>query len=596
MVAMEIALIAMPWPLFNRPSIQLGVLKSYLERNLPFLRVHTFHPYLHLAAKLGFETYHLISESSWLSESVGAGLLFPEKRSSAGRLFERLARREGLKSSYQEILALTEAVLRDYLQRLPWERLKLVGFSLCLNQLTLSLWAAREIKTRHPELPIVFGGALCAEDLGRSYLAVFPFVDYVINGEGERPLANLIQALVSGKSPEGIPGIFYRRNGRVEGEGFEELPPEEIPSPDFEGYFQELAALPSSKRFFPLIPLEASRGCWWGRCRFCNLNLQWHGYRRRRKEDVLYDIRRHAEKGLLDFAFMDNCLDRAQALSLFEELARDGRDYRFFAELRAIYTAEEYRRLKRGGLHWVQIGIEALSTSLLRRMGKGTTALANVAAMRHCEEAGLELSANLICHFPGSTEEEVRETLDNLDYVFPYRPLETVSFWLGYWSPVWRNPRNFGLKRVYPHPFYRYLFPREVRRHLKPLVWSYSGDRRRQIRLWQPVISKVRRWQRLWERLRREKGPLLSYREGGNFLLLRQVTPEGEVLHHRLRGPSREIYLYLTEPRSLEAVATAFPRLPVDRIRTFLEDLVRKRLVFREEERYLALAIRARSP
>ncbi len=589
---MKVALISMPWPLFNRPSVQLGVLKGYLRKNLPEIPVQAFHPYLFLAQTLGYQDYLKICDSSWLSESLGAGILFPEMRPKARQLYERLARKEGLAREYEEILTLTENTLSKYLKSIPWKEFQVVGFSVCLNQLTLSLWAAAFLKRCHPHLVVVFGGALCAEDLGRSLLEAFPFIDFVINREGEKPLASLIRALAENQSVKGLPGVFFRENGRIKGGGGAELSPEEIPSPIYEDYFRELSHLLPAKRFFPVIPLEASRGCWWGKCHFCNLNLQWQGYRRRPLERVLQDIRRHAEAGLLDFAFMDNCLDRKEALSLFETLSGDGRDYRIFAELRAIYTAKELRLMRRGGLYWVQIGIEALSTSLLKRLGKGTTATANVAAMRHCEEAGLELSANLICHFPGTTEAEIEETLSALDYVFPFRPLTTVSFWLGYESPVFRHPETFGLRRLYPHPYYRYLFPESLRRLLKPLAWAYQGDRRRQQRLWRPVIEKVKRWHKLWSTLREKYGPLLTYREGGHFLLLRQVTPEGQILHHRLKGPAREVYLFLTEPKEFREIKEAFPGLSAERLWTFLTDLHRKRLLFREGERFLALAIR----
>ncbi|QJA05363.1 RiPP maturation radical SAM protein 1 [Thermosulfurimonas marina] len=587
---MKVALIALPWPLFNRPAIQLGVLKGYLRR-ISGIEVRTFYPYLQVAYHLGYEVYHALCDSSWLCEALGAGLLFPEKQKEAERLFRRLARKEGLSLNYNEGLGLLEETLREYLLAIPWKEYQVVGFSVCLNQLTLSLWAARLLKEYFPHLRIVLGGALCAGNLGRSLLENFEFLDFVIQGEGERPLARLLAALSAGRSPEG-PGIFLRRGGKVVGEGQEELSPEEIPSPVYDDYFAELQNLPPEARFFPVIPLEASRGCWWGKCHFCNLNLQWCGYRLRPLAAVLSDIRRHARAGLLDLAFMDNCLDRRQALTLFEELAKDGRDYRIFAELRAIYTAEEYRRMRRGGLYWVQIGVEALSTSLLKRLGKGTTAIDNVAAMRHCEEAGLELSANLICHFPGSTPEEVEETLRNLDYVFPFRPLTTVSFWLGYGSPVAQRPQDFGLRRIYPHPYYRYLFPSEILKSLRVLALGYEGDRRRQLALWRPVVEKVRAWKKTWEELRARHGPLLTYREGGDFLLLRQVLPQGRVLHHRLRGPSREIYLFLTEPRPFEALQSRFSHLPAERLRSFLEDLERKRLLFREGDRFLALAVR----
>ncbi len=586
---MNLALVAMPWPLFNRPAIQLGVLKGYLREKAPELRVKTFYPYVSLAARLGYPLYQALSETQWLSEAFGAALMFPKKKESISTLVKREALKRGLNISFEETLDQVREELEKFLQAVPWADFQLVGFSVCLNQLHTSLWAASWLK-RHFQVPVVFGGSGCAAEMGRALLEVFPFVDYVINGEGEGPLWALIRYL-QGQGPLPQSGLFHRKGEEICGGGLYQIPAEEIPLPIYDDYLRTVAALPPKKRFFPVIPLEASRGCWWLKCRFCNLNLQWQGYRPKPLARVLKEVRAHARAGLLDFAFMDNCLPIKGALRLFEALAEDQVDYRFFAELRAVYRRKDFALLRRGGLKWVQIGIEALSASLLKRLNKGTTLIDNVAALRHCEEQGLELEANLILHFPGSTREEVAETLRVLEFCFPFRPLRTVSFWLGYGSHVFRYPAEFGIKTLYPHPYYRSLWPKDIYAKLKPLIWEYRADRTRQRRLWAPVEKKVRQWQENYSRLRSQRGPLLSFRDGGNFLLLRQVLPSGEVLHHRLTGISREIYLFLTDHRSMKEIHERFPNLSQEKLREFLKDLELKRLVFEHNGHYLALAI-----
>ena len=585
----RIALVAMPWPLFNRPSIQLGVLKGYLQKTCPELEVRNYHPYLHVAARIGFELYHQISSSSWLAEALAAVLLFPEQREKLEAFVARLCRAEGITLDFTKVVSGLQEGLEAYLAEVSWEGYAAVGFSVCLNQLLSSLWGARWLKSRFPHLPIIFGGSNCAEEMGKGLLEVFPEVDFVVNGEGEKPLQKLVEHLIKGASiPE--TGVFYRKGAQVQGGGMDQLAPEELPSPIYDDYLAELSSLPPQKRFFPLIPLEASRGCWWFKCRFCNLNLQWRGFRRKPLAQVLKEIRLHARSGLLDFAFMDNCLPPKEALELFSTLAREGVDYRFFAELRAVYKRKEYHLLRQGGLTWVQIGIEALSTDLLARLNKGTTTIENLAAMRHCEEADLKLEGNLILEFPGSTQKEVEETLQNLEFAFPFRPLTPVSFWLGYGSPVFRNPKTFGLKALFPHPFYRQIFPPSILRRLVPLIWGYRGDREVQRKQWKPVRKALLSWRERYEKYQK-KGPLLSFRDGGNFLLLRQVLPGGQILHHRLQGPSREVYLFLTDIRTLEELKGRFPRLSSTRLLAFLNDLQRKRLIFREGDRFLALAI-----
>ena len=58
----QIALISTPWPLFYRPSIQLGALKAYLNRELPEVSVDSHHVYLAITHALGHGRYGQISK------------------------------------------------------------------------------------------------------------------------------------------------------------------------------------------------------------------------------------------------------------------------------------------------------------------------------------------------------------------------------------------------------------------------------------------------------------------------------------------------------------------------------------------------------
>jgi hypothetical protein len=212
---------------------------------------------------------------------------------------------------------------------------------------------------------------------------------------------------------------------------------------------------------------------------------------------------------------------------LFDRLRTHGRDYAFFAELRAGHSRQEFERMANGGLRDLQIGIEALSTGLLKRLGKGTTVMDNLASMRHCEEHGIRLQANLILYFPGTTEDEVEETLRNLDFVWPFANLRTVPFWLGTESPVSRMPETFGIRGVRAHRYYRHLFPKDVVADLPPFILEYTGDRMNQKRLWNPVKEKVAMLNRKKERFKSQE-KFLTYRDGKEFLVIRQVLPDGQ--------------------------------------------------------------------
>lgn len=593
----HLGLISMPWALFNRPSIQLGALKGYLARELPEVRVTCLHPYLGLAKAFGLELYREISQDVWLCEGLYAGLLFPQQRGELrGFLVKRLKRcqaaaAQDMDSLWQKV----EAHLEQWLARQDWGQFALVGFSVCFNQLAASLLAARQLKALQPQLPIVFGGSSCVAEMGSSLLAVFPWLDYVVHGEGELPLANLCRVL-AGPQTELVPQVMSRNRQADEeafsGGQFKTL--FDLPAPDYDDYFSDLRREFSGEPFVPELPVEFSRGCWWGKCAFCNLNLQWHGYRGKSaaqmEQEVLSLSARH---GCLDFSFTDNVLPGREADAFFARMAAGDRDFCFFAEIRVNQRGETLKGFRQGGLTAAQAGIEALSQTLLARMRKGATVMENLALMKESLALGIKLDGNLITCFPGSTEAEVEETLAGLDFVLPFTPLTAATFFLGHGSEVACKPEAYGIRAIVQHANNRKLFPSGLLQGLTLLINDYRGDRAYQLRLWQPVVKKIRAWQRFHQARRSPAhlAPLLSYRDAGNLLLIRQELPGQVTLHHRLRGASRAVYLACEAAVEFDELVRRFPGLGAERLAVFLGELTAKRLLFAQGTRYLALAV-----
>ena len=88
--------------------------------------------------------------------------------------------------------------------------------------------------------------------------------------------------------------------------------------------------------------------------------------------------------------------------------------------MRATTPSNELKVLRDAGMRQVQIGIEALSTGLLKKLHKGTTAIQNLEIMRNCEALGIESVSNLILQFPGSSELDVAETLSAIEFAWPF--------------------------------------------------------------------------------------------------------------------------------------------------------------------------------
>ncbi len=611
-----IALVSTPWPLYSRPSLQLAALKSYLLQAHPGLVVDAHHFYLLVAAAVGYRTYHDISERTWRAECVYAAMLYPQRAAAIGGLFHRRAKASSeLKGKdFTRLVKQVSTVSDRFIDSIDWRRYGLVGFSVCLCQLTSTLYFIQRIKAVAPSVPVVIGGSFLAGQTIPKLLTAFPQIDFAIHGEGELPLSRLVESLQGADTSAAvasIPGVVsrYQLAGSPPALRNQLADLEALPPPDFDDYFQLLQTLTPAKRFFPTLGVEMSRGCWWRKpaadnqgsgCAFCNLNLQWEGYRFKRQKQVADEIetltRRHQT---LSVAFVDNLIPMKTAEPVFEKLAASEKDYRLFCEIRAgtSTSGQVLEKMKDAGVVEVQIGIEALSTRLLGKLNKGTTVMDNLHVMKQCEALGLRNTSNLILGFPGSDRKDVEETLYNLTFALPFRPMRAVDFWLGLGSPVWQNPGTYAVRAVFNHPNWSILLPPAVAKQIPFMIQAYRGDRTIQKKRWKPVRAKLAEWKKTYGALRSgpQASPILSFRDGKEFLIVRQRRPGDDPLNHRLVGASRQIYLFCDQPRPLSQIRAAFPSFGSDQLHSFLTMMVDKKLMFAEDQRYLSLAIPARA-
>lgn len=603
-----IALIAMPWPLYERPSIQLGALKAYVNRRAPDLQVEIFHHYVAVGACLGIELYQQIAAGGLETEFAYAALLYPERREALADGWRR-RHPAGKKISLPEIASRLAQAYKDLLERVDWQRFALVGFSHCTWQLTASIYALRQLKSRYPDLLVVLGGSGCGGEMGASLLQTFPEIDYIVRGEGEAALLELAQALISGSAPRQFhnPNILCSGQPESAADGAPTRLAENqiadldsLPLPDYRPYFQEIAEHLGPAPFLATLPVEGSRGCWWQSatgqgCKFCNLNLQWQGYRSKSPGRLIHEIDALSSTyGCLDFALMDNVLPRRGVPEFCQGLAHLHQDLRIFVELRAGLPADQWLQLSRAGVRQVQIGIEALSASLLKKMGKGTTVMDNVWALKCCAEAGIAVHANLIYDFPGASAEEISETLQVLPFLISYPPLTPVRFFLGIGSPLYRQAAAARLTLTGNHADYNIIWPKSQFPHLKLVKQGYRVKSKALRPSWRPVLRALKAGERHYQAVASAYPgkAQLSWREGGDFILIKRLKPRPPHENFRLKGRSREIYLFCQRPRALNKIQRQFPSFSQERLLTFLNGLVNQRLMFRTGSIYLSLALR----
>ncbi|OGP60011.1 MAG: hypothetical protein A2V65_03200 [Deltaproteobacteria bacterium RBG_13_49_15] len=606
-------LVSTPWPLYNRPSIQIGALKSYIGSRFPKIHIEARHSYLAVAEGVGYPVYHALSERTWLAETVYAAMLFPEKSDDIEKLFR--SKRRGSASlkrlAFAGLVERVKEITESEISRICWEAFDLAGFSICLCQLSASLYFIRQIKKAHPGIQIVVGGSTFSGVANRNFFNVFPEIDGIISGEGELPLSKMISHLIDGNESRwpDVPGVSRKNDPENRDQAsFQQMKDlAALPIPDYSDYFEMLKTFTPKQRFFPVLPAEISRGCLWRKasplngqkgCAFCNLNLQWAGYRTKEAKQVAAEVNYlTSTHKVLSIAFADNLIPERISADLFKSISEQEKDYHLFCEVRATTPKKLLTLMKEAGVRELQVGIEALSSSLLKKINKGTSAILNLEIMKRCEELGIQNVSNLILCFPGSDRIDVEETLRCLEVAYPYRPLKGVHFWLGIGSPAWKNPSGFGISAVFNHPNYARLFPSRIAKGAPMIIQGYRGDLNHQRKLWRPVRERLRWWKKIYDRLKEDPSgePILSYRDGRDFLLIRQKTPDARILMHRLVKTSRMIYLYCDRHRSLSEILNRFEGFSQPKVMLFLKLMVDQKLMFCEADRYLSLAIPVRS-
>lgn len=146
------------------------------------------------------------------------------------------------------------AVLARITENMP----QTIGFCTYIWNVTAVLALAEQLKAQNPDVKIVLGGPEVSYR-AKEVLERYPFIDFVLSGEGEKPFAQLLDALASDKNYSEIGGLCYREDaGYHIAEPY--LPQEEPVSPYGEEYLQSLHGR--------IAYLETSRGCPFS-CAFC---------------------------------------------------------------------------------------------------------------------------------------------------------------------------------------------------------------------------------------------------------------------------------------------------------------------------------------
>jgi ribosomal peptide maturation radical SAM protein 1 len=610
----RVALVNMPFGYSKYPSIQLGTLSALLESRGIAVKSH----YLNLlfAHEIGVPLYELLCEKRALfGEWLFSHLLFRDnpKRAEYVRtfkpVFERISSESGLPVSYFEELAARTApqFLTWAMTAVDWGRYQIVGFTSTFDQNVASLSMAKLIKDLYPQVRIVFGGANYDGEMGLEYFRAFPWIDYVMVGEGEQSFPSLVRTILDGKEDAIPAGVAYRRDGKIVFEpnpylfaDFQHTGP-----PDYDDYFKQLEELGAgpSTGLDRILLYEGSRGCWWGEkhhCTFCGLNAQSMKFRAKPADQVARELDDLSSRyDSTRFRLVDNIIDMKYVDSLFGKFAEHRLDLDAFIETKSNLSRHQIKTLAQGGVKCMQPGIESLSQTQLHEMDKGVSPMQNLQCLKWSLYYHIDVSWNILLGFPGESDEDYRKQIDLIPAIVHYQPPESVGkFWLERFSPYFMRPEQYGIRITSPGLAYGYVYDASVV-DLEKIAYDfeYEIDSRVSLGLFEELTQLVRAWQ---SRHASADKPFLYYAKAMSYVTVYDGRSNGEPVRERYGWPAAFVIDYCNEaPKSIEQIRAAIqskegvPPFDPNRLNNVLAQLLDKRILYGEKGKYFTLALPA---
>jgi hypothetical protein len=355
------------------------------------------------------------------------------------------------------------------------------------------------IKKKYPNIKVVLGGGYANTELrSLSEIKVFDFIDYVCLDDGEASLLYLLEYIeglgttpkspkwdfntievttvkasleenLEGRSKENLKRVFMRADGKVvyyNGATETDIAQKDTGTPDYsdltlDDYISVIEIANPMHRLWSdgrWNKLTLAHGCYWGRCSFCDISLD---YIRKyepltaslicdRMEEIIGQTRQNG------FHFVDEAAPPNLLRELALEIIRRKLVVTWWTNIRfeKLFTPDLSLLLKASGCIAVAGGLEVASDRLLTMMKKGVTVAQVAQVADGFTKAGIMVHAYLMYGFPTQT---ALETIDSLEMV--RQLFETGVLQSGFWhrfamtahSPVGLEPTKFKVERTGPH-------------------------------------------------------------------------------------------------------------------------------------------------
>ncbi len=346
---------------------------------------------------------------------------------------------------------------------------KLVCFSVPFpGNLYSAFRCAQFIKTNFPDIKIAMGGGFPNTELrSLSDTRVFEFFDYITLDDGELPIELLVSNVLD-QSPSNPDCNFFKRTFLLEEDKVvynnfsirQDYKQSDLGTPDYSDLLldQYISVIEIANPMHSLWSdgrwnkLTMAHGCYWGKCTFCDVSLDYIKIYEPITAKLLVDrmesmIEQTGESG---FHFVDEAAPPALMGAVALEILKRKLTLTWWTNIRfeKSFTKDLCRLLKASGCIAVSGGLEVASDRLLALIQKGVTVEQVAQVTNNFTEAGILVHAYLMYAYPTQT---IQETIDSLEMVRQLFELGLIQS--GFWhqfaltthSPIGMDPAAYGI-------------------------------------------------------------------------------------------------------------------------------------------------------
>ncbi|MDI5895091.1 B12-binding domain-containing radical SAM protein [Flavobacterium algoritolerans] len=408
-------------------------------------------------------TLYLEDISDFIVECVDANFGF-------SRYAERLGRSANSFDELYEALQQEPTYIDNLLLSILKERIETIQPTLFLisvpfpGNLYSAFRSAQWVKKHYPSIKISMGGGFPNTELrSLSDARVFEFFDFITLDDGEAPIEELINAVSSSAVEKQYKRTFLLENGKVVYKNNSlkhDYKQSQVGTPDYsdlllDKYISVIEIVNPMHRMWSdgrWNKLTMAHGCYWGKCTFCDISLDYIKVYEPVAANLLCDRMEEmiAQTGENGFHFVDEAAPPALMRALALEILRRRLAVTWWTNIRfeKSFTKDLCLLLKASGCIAVSGGLEVASDRLLKLIDKGVTVEQVAKVTRNFTEAGVMVHAYLMYGYPTQTIQETVDSLEMVRQLFEVGVLQS-GFWHQFamtaHSPVGLYPEKFGV-------------------------------------------------------------------------------------------------------------------------------------------------------